>query len=706
MIFVRGNRVRRIVFALGVCGFLHAAAAGGASAASPDQADCPVQLSFKLPQLKGNPFDFTINDVEVTFASAGHADATVPAFFDGDSVWKARFTPETAGHVALKSITLNGGDAKPADVSATEFDCAKTIAGEFVRIDPADKMRFAFEDGSPFYPVGYNLAWRSVAPIDMPPLVDSLNRMGRAGVNWTRIWMNCWDGKNLDWPEHETDHIEPGTILLPVARGWDAIVEAAQKNHIFFQMVLQHHGQYSSNTDTNWSINPWNKANGGWLETPSQFFTDARAIQLTKNKYRYILARWGYSPAIMAFELCNEVESTDCFKSDLPAVAAWHETMAKFIRSQDHYHHLITTSSNTLAKSIWTATDYYQAHAYPSDLISAIGGLDEQKLDRAYFYGEMGGSSSGPPVTPHDTLHQILWASLMSGSAGTGEYWDWFEVEPRNLLNQFTSVQEFVHQSNMLNDRHLRPRTLAVETAVRGPLSFGPGRDWAKSESTDFTVNTDGTVEHLGGMSAFLQGRGNNHAMFPYADFHLEYAKAGTFAVEIDQTNAAGARVEMTVDGKPATAATIGKIDRPARRLHGDAGNDQTNHLDLTLEVPIPSGAHTLRLQNTGDDWAHLRRFTLDPYSPQLAVLAKTSENEAILWAYQRLPENESQPVVGKITIASLDAGAYRVVWWNTENGTIVQESRATVSGSEPLMVETPPVTRDIACWIVPADSH
>jgi hypothetical protein len=489
-------------------------------------------------------------------------------------------------------------------------------------------------------------------------------------------------------------------LLLPAARDWDAIVQTAQLNHVYFQMVLQHHGQYSTTADNNWVINPWNKTNGGWLETPVQFFTDPRAIQLTKNKLRYIIARWGYSPAIMAFELCNEVESTDAFKSNLASVAAWHQMMARFIREQDRYHHLITTSSRTSEKTIWPATDYYQAHAYPSDLLSAISGLDDQKLDRAYFFGEIGGSLTASAAPPPDTLHQILWASLMSGSAGTGEYWNWFDVEPANLLGQFTSVQRFISQSGMLADRDLHPAVLACQTPTRGPLSFGPGRDWDQSASTAYTVNPNGIVQGIGGMSAFLQGRGKNHDMFPYAEFNVNFAQAGTFSVEIDQTNHAGAMLEATLDDKHVATLIIGKIDIQNHRSEAGESHDHTNHLNATLQLPVPAGVHQVRLQNNGEEWVHIRRFVLSPYASQLGVLAKTSQHRALVWIYRRPSDTASDPIVGTFTIPSLASGSYHILWWDTEEAKLIQKITACAMADKPLVVTTPPVNRDIACWI------
>ena len=87
--------------------------------------------------------------------------------------------------------------------------------------------RFVFDDGSPYYPLGYNLGWRNVR--GMAPLAASIAKMGKAGVNWTRIWMNYWDGKNLDWTHEPKEQPPTGELSLTAARQWDGILAAAEE---------------------------------------------------------------------------------------------------------------------------------------------------------------------------------------------------------------------------------------------------------------------------------------------------------------------------------------------------------------------------------------------------------------------------------------------------------------------------------------------
>jgi hypothetical protein len=684
-----------------------AAGAGGGTYAK-------LEASFELPQMRGNPFDFTANDVKVTFAGPDGRDVTVPAFFDGGTTWRARHTPASPGKHAIKAVTLNGADANPQAMAAREFEVPDDArAPGFVRMDPGNKYRFVLDDGSPYYPVGYNLAWRHMGTPPMPPLVESIGRMGKARVNWTRIWMNHWDGKNLDWFEDREQQPELGKLSLPAAKAWDEIVAAAEANGVYFQMVLQHHGQYSTTANSNWNIHPWNKANGGWLDSPIQFFSDPKAIELTRAKYRYIIARWGYSPAVMAWELFNEVEYTDAFREDLPAVARWHEQMAAFLREHDVYDHLVTTSSRTTEPSIWPAMDYYQSHVYPPDIVSAIATLEAEQLDRAYFYGEIGSGGAGEDDASV-TIHTALWPSLMSRSAGAAQFWTWYIVEPQNLLYHYTSVQAFLEQSGFRDRSNLRPIEVDAETRGRAPLRFGPGSGWAASKNTEFTIKPTGHVEGLGGMSAYLQGHGGNREMFPFAQLNVDYTTSGTFAVRVDEYTPEGARLEVSLDGQPVTSLELGATPQPppGAGAGGQQRHRRTPRVHPTNEIPDPAGPHTIRLENTGRDWVHLRQFTLTPYAPELAVLAKADKELAVLWVYRRdagtpsaatrpaATQATTQPVAGTLHVPELADGTYRVAWWDTYAGKVVKEETATASGGQPLTLATPPIAQDLAAWI------
>ncbi len=651
-----------------------------------------VEVSFRL-DVEGNPFDFEQHDVRLAVTTPA-GERSLPAFYDGDR-WRVRYRPAGDEAYTLGDITRNG-EAVDVDRAIAVMQPAGRADYGFVRLDPT-KRHFVFEDGTPYYPVGYNLAWRSRGEANMPPLVESLARMGGARVNWTRLWMNHWDAKNLDWIEGDLPGGQPpiGELSLFVARKWDGLIAAAEANGVCLQMVLQHHGQYSTAADPNWATNPWNAANGGFLASPIDFFTNERARALTKRKLRYIVARYGHSPAVLAWELFNEVQYTDAYRSgdpaDREAIYAWHEEMATFLREHDPHGHLITTSSVVDDAGPWRATDYYQGHVYPPDLIAAIDALDGVGLDRSYFYGEIGSDAAGDdPNAAADTLHRLLWASVTSQSAGTAQYWYWDLVEQRDLLGQFTAIQRFLDLAGIRGRADLEPIDVVVDAGALGPLTFGPALGWAPSRATEFTALPSGRIEGGSGMSAYLQGD-SNRAMFPHATFRVNFPKNGEFAVAFDGVAPGGAAVDISVDGEVRATATLA----PPR----DGDEAEPRPLALTLSVPLSAGEHEIRLENVGPDWIRIATFTLSPYAPPLAVRAKGDADLIVLWAYRRDTTAAATPIEhATLILPDVPAGRFNVDWVATATGTVVSRGESTSDGT--LRLSPPAITHDLAAVV------
>ena len=68
-----------------------------------------------------------------------------------------------------------------------------------------------------------------------------------------------------------------------------------------------------------------------------------------------------------------------------------------------------------------------------------------QGFNKPYFFGEQGveGPVGVDPEGKH--FHDCLWATALSGAAGTGLYWWWHNyIEPYNLYRHYTPVARFV----------------------------------------------------------------------------------------------------------------------------------------------------------------------------------------------------------------------------------------------------------------------
>jgi|694.fasta_scaffold23177_2 hypothetical protein len=153
----------------------------------------------------------------------------------------------------------------------------------------------------------------------------------------------------------------------------DKTIDYCENNNIFLLFCLQTNypffmGIAGYNPQENWENNPYNYEllSGQNPTLPDQFLTHLEAIRFWKNKARYAQARWGYSPAIAAWQLMNEINdmglnkvpklvngvqevvngepqfnsrnpyylnSPDHRPSLVTAVANWHCTMASYLKT-------------------------------------------------------------------------------------------------------------------------------------------------------------------------------------------------------------------------------------------------------------------------------------------------------------------------------------------------------------------------------------
>ncbi len=656
------------------------AAVGAAAPAPAVPRFARFEASFTLAGQTGSPFDPVTNDVRVTFSGPGGRGVTVPAFWDGDR-WRVRFAPTRPGAYAL-AVRRGAVLLKPADLAPARFRCVPSASPGFVRRDPQAAQRFVFDDGETYYPLGMNAAWTGG---NMPDYAAPFASMHGAGMNWARVWMTFWDGKALEWSPDKSKNPARGDLLLDAARRWDAIFDAAAQNGVYVQMTLQHHGQYTEKTDPNWRDNPFNAANGGFLARPDDFFTNPEARRLTKAKYRYIVARWGYSTHLLAWELFNEVQNIGEAQGHFADVVAWHKEMAAYLRSLDTNHHLVTTSVTVPQEPLAAiGLDYDQPHEYTRDLVSYFAGLGG--ADKPLFVGEWGPDDAKTGMT-EQTLHDGLWASLMAPTAGAGQFWYWNDVIAHSWWPQFASASSFLRAESVTKGRTLWARVpvrLHTDGAL-GELSFASTGGWGKATRDTVTVPPDGQAPDLSGIPSFIQG-GNHRDMMPKPlTFVLDCPQACRFRVDIGTVAKAGAHPVLTVDGVQAAA-----IDFPASGADHDAGR--------SLSAELTAGPHRVALSNAGTDWFVATRLTVTRYAPPVAVLAKGDGRRVVFWAYSRDRAGASPTAGATLLLNGLAPGAYTAHLWDTWQGRALPAAPVTRRGSRwEVALPAAALARDVA---------
>jgi len=426
--------------------------------------DVPVytrfEVSLQVEATYTNPFDPEQLDIVATFRSESGASHPVPAFLYQDyersyagrevlrpigrPLWKVRFTPTEVGEYSFEVVARN---PKYSDNRSGSFRAVPSNETGFVKVHEGDRRYFQLDDGRPIFFVGINLGWYtgSNGTYDYERW---FSKMRENGINLARLWMASWSF-GIEWNQLGFYDLE---------RAWrlDWVLDEAEKNDIYIMLCLINHGQFSATVNPQWNDNPYNSRLGGPLNSPSEFFVNQRATQLFLQRTQYIVARWGYSTHLMAWELWNEVDLTDGYQR--ASVRNWHKSVGEWLRRTDPYGHLISTSfSNPNADDeMWglEQIDFSQVHIYSSrdlahDLSTYVRDL-VNRHNKPAIVGEFSADWRGPPteIDPAGlNVHNGIWSTALSGSGVTAMSWWWDNyIEPLDLFNEFRPLSQFTRE--------------------------------------------------------------------------------------------------------------------------------------------------------------------------------------------------------------------------------------------------------------------
>jgi len=416
-----------------------------------------VEIEVEFEGSLGDPFDR--DDVCVwanVHTPSGRRERIDGFLYDRDAkraqhVWRLRYAPRELGEHAYRVHvrTRHGQDA----TGPFRLDVLDDGALGFVRVSRADPTMFEHSRGRFFYPFGQNVCWAA-------DYEHYFRTMRAYGANWVRIWMCPW---NL-WLEGPSG---PGVYDLDAAKRLDRIVELAERYGLHIQLVFDYHEAL----DTDWEQNPYNVENGGPCAGPEQFWTSGQAKRLSKRRLDYIVARWGASENIFAWELFNEANLTR--RADDRDVVAWHREMAAY---------LVTTSTSGSKRDelteLWSLDeiDFTQSHLYGETIFDSVrrAWLARRTYNKPYFIGEFGrgGDAADEEVDPDGILlSAVLWLAATTPAAGNAMPWWWdTHIDPNDLYHRFAAVARFLDDEDRRGrrDEFLEHRVELSETeAVR-----------------------------------------------------------------------------------------------------------------------------------------------------------------------------------------------------------------------------------------------
>lgn len=414
-----------------------------------------ISTSFENPYLQE---ELALNMILITPSGK---ELILPCYYESGqsgqvSNWKARFLPQEAGTYSYnfqlwKKYKLVHTTAKQSILSKKSQKKGILKAG--------DNWTFRFDNGEAFRGIGENICWESRANDDSKYFKalhekpkynyeEMLPALASYGGNYFRTWICSWN-LPLDWKSgiNSNRYTNSDAYYHPVAISkMDRLVELSDSLGLYIMLTLgpgtydEKHGRYQTSTQ--------------------DFFIDPKARAQYKNRLRFIVARWGYSPAIGAWEFFNEIDNIQFRNAGNPIpsphIVQWHEEMSNYLKQIDPFDHLITTSiSHRDLPGLNTiqSIDFNQKHIYKKNraLPATINNYTKD-FNKPYVIGEFGYEYDWQKdfnqfgAEMDSDFKRGLWYGLFSSTPVLPLSWWWEFFDDRGTDRYILNVRKIMDQ--------------------------------------------------------------------------------------------------------------------------------------------------------------------------------------------------------------------------------------------------------------------
>lgn len=433
----------------------------------------------------------------------------LPAFWvsgesGAESLWEARFTPQETG---VYKYSFRYSQPGIESVSETKTLVVRNGEGHGL-LHTNNNWTLKYDDGTLYRGIAENICWESRANDDSKffkalheqherfnyPVM--LPKFAANGGDFIRVWMCGWN-----FPIDKKDHFNnirytpsEGPMNESACKRLDETVELCEQLGIKIMLCM---GAGEHRTDEN-------------------FFVSDEARAEHRNRLRYIVARWGYSPAIAMWEFFNEVDNIQFGNRQHPipheAITSWHAHMSKYLKGLDPYGHIVTTSishRDVIGMNDVPDMDINQKHIYNNTVIIPETIVNyEANHGKPYIIGEFGYEwdwsknfdefGDGMDMD----FRRGLWYGLFSPTPITPMSWWWEYFDNRDMVKYFNAPA-------MVNKEMLAAGNGSFETvdasagkvkafAVRcGAKTFVYVFNSGKSAVKTITVAAAGSVKEL-----------------------------------------------------------------------------------------------------------------------------------------------------------------------------------------------------------------
>lgn len=364
-----------------------------------------------------------------------------------DAVLQVRHQPRVAGAHAWTLHAPDGAVLAQGEVQAGA-PAVSSPPGP-LRIAKHNRRLLSFADGTPFVPIGPNIAWAD-GPERLARFEGYLAKLEAAGGNHCRVWMASWFGQ-IESTVSDRWRLDHAWLV-------DQVLAAARRHGVRVTLVLDNHHDL-----VHGKCFPYGETT---LERQERFIA-AELPPSYLRRLRYVVARWGCDDTILAWELFNELDMAQPVREKcLP----WARSAAAALRRIDPDARLRTIS--------WCGEDFSriagipdldlaQVHSYVLEWADPSGEKKAKSRDavrmllepmevagslaKPFCFGELGYQGERDANQGNDLdergllLRQQAWAGLMLGGYGSGMHWWWdVWIDKRGLWDQYRGLAKTV----------------------------------------------------------------------------------------------------------------------------------------------------------------------------------------------------------------------------------------------------------------------
>ena len=452
-----------------------------------------------------NPYDPADIDVYADFTAPSGKEMRVNAFYDNFNnvnQWKLRFSPNETGEYKYRVFVRDAGGT--GESAAGSFKAVDSKHHGWIRPSEKNPHYFTYDDGTTFYGIGAYSPWGNT--------MQRFDTYASHNANLLALWDINFGGF-VD--SHGVIEEQNGRYNQEKLGMLDSLMAILEQRNIKLMLAIWPHDLLSASVwSAKWNLNPYSQ-----FVDAEHFYGDSLAWEYQKMKYRYLVARYGYSRSMGIWELVNEMNGTDGWeKGHHQEAYDWVAKCDKYFRENDPYQHPMTASFSggftEYREELYKLTEIPNIHMYPAQGWPKKYPADTMRsamynyawasrrfwdaFDKPAIFGEAGANLSYfQPQTKeyHTSYHNQIWAAFTNGLAATPVWWD-FPVLNADDWNQLKNLSHFVLDIDLAN-RPFKPADASADGSdifvmSAGNNAFGWARSFTKNDISGTTLNVRG----------------------------------------------------------------------------------------------------------------------------------------------------------------------------------------------------------------------